>query len=57
MDQRQHVGRHAPYADVGGGDRAGGARDGRLRRRGGSSGERPHERRQEAEHAGESFGR
>ena len=57
MHQRQHVLGDPPHADVGGGDRAGHARDRRLRRGGGAGGERAHDRREKAEHAGEGFRR
>ena len=54
MHEGQHVLRHLPHADVGRGDRARHAGDRRLGRRGRSGRERPHQRREEAEHAGEA---
>ena len=57
MDESQHVLRHLPHADIGRGDRAGHAGDRRLGRRGRAGRERPHEGREETEHAGEAFGR
>ena len=53
VDESQHVLRHLPHADVGRGDRARHAGDRRLGRRGRTGRERPHQRREEAEHARE----